>query len=72
MTYLAAGLVDRHADDLMLETAIAKLFCSEGLWQIVDDAVQIWGGEGYMREHGLERHAPRRPHQPHRRRAPPK
>jgi acyl-CoA dehydrogenase family protein 9 len=55
LTYLAAGLVDRHSEDMMLETAIAKLFCSEGLWQIADDAVQIWGGEGYMREHGLER-----------------
>jgi len=55
MTWLCAGLVDRHEPDLALETAIAKLFCSEGLWQVADDAVQIWGGEGYMREHGLER-----------------
>jgi alkylation response protein AidB-like acyl-CoA dehydrogenase len=55
LTYLAAGLVDRHADDIMLETAISKLFCSESLWSVVDDAVQIWGGEGYMRETGLER-----------------
>jgi acyl-CoA dehydrogenase family protein 9 len=55
LTYLCAGLVDRHSEDMMLETAIAKLFCSEGLWQIADDAVQIWGGEGYMREHGIER-----------------
>ncbi len=55
MTYLAAGLVDRHAEDIVLETAICKLFCSEGAWQVIDDAVQIWGGEGYMRENGLER-----------------
>ena len=55
LTYLAAGLVDRHDDDMILETAAAKLFCSEALWKVVDDAVQIWGGEGYMREHGLER-----------------
>ncbi|HSV15342.1 MAG TPA: acyl-CoA dehydrogenase family protein [Tepidisphaeraceae bacterium] len=55
MTYLAAGLVDRHVDDLMLETAICKLFCSEAAWQVIDDAVQLWGGEGYMRETGLER-----------------
>jgi len=55
MTYLCAAMVDRHDEDLMLETAIAKLFCSEALWRITDDAVQIWGGEGYMREHGLER-----------------
>jgi alkylation response protein AidB-like acyl-CoA dehydrogenase len=52
---MAAGLVDRHVEDIMLETAIAKLFCSEGLWQLADDTLQIWGGEGYMREHGIER-----------------
>lgn len=55
LTYLCAGLVDRHAEDLVLETAICKLFCSEGAWKVIDDALQIWGGEGYMREHGLER-----------------
>jgi alkylation response protein AidB-like acyl-CoA dehydrogenase len=55
ITYLAAGLVDRHVEDLMLETAIVKLFCSENAWKVIDDAVQIFGGEGYMREVGLER-----------------
>ena len=55
LTYLAAGLVDRHEGDIMLETAVSKLFCSEGLWQIADDLLQIYGGEGYMREHGIER-----------------
>jgi alkylation response protein AidB-like acyl-CoA dehydrogenase len=55
LTYLCAGLVDKHAEDLVLETAICKLFCSEGAWKVIDDALQIWGGEGYMREHGLER-----------------
>jgi alkylation response protein AidB-like acyl-CoA dehydrogenase len=55
LTYMCSGLVDKHAEDLVLETAICKLFCSEGAWRVIDDAVQIWGGEGYMREHGLER-----------------
>lgn len=55
MTYLCSGLVDRHAEDVILETAICKLFCSEGAWQVIDDALQIWGGEGYMRSNGLER-----------------
>jgi acyl-CoA dehydrogenase family protein 9 len=55
LTYLCAGLVDKHAEDMVLETAICKLFCSEGAWKVIDDALQIWGGEGYMREHGLER-----------------
>ena len=55
LTYMCSGMVDRHAEDMVLETAICKLFCSEGAWKVIDDAVQIWGGEGYMREHGLER-----------------
>ena len=55
ITYLCAGLVDRHEPDLMIETTISKLFCSEGLWQIADDTLQIFGGEGYMRENGVER-----------------
>jgi alkylation response protein AidB-like acyl-CoA dehydrogenase len=55
LTYLVAGMVDRKEPDMMVESAIAKLFCSEGLWHIADDLLQIWGGEGYMREHGIER-----------------
>jgi acyl-CoA dehydrogenase family member 9 len=55
MTYLSAGAVDRHEGDLMLETAATKLFCSEAGWRVSDDAVQVLGGEGYMRDQGLER-----------------
>lgn len=55
MTYLTAGMIDRHENDVMLEAAICKLYSSEAAWRVIDDAVQIWGGEGYMREHGLER-----------------
>jgi alkylation response protein AidB-like acyl-CoA dehydrogenase len=55
LTYLCAGMVDRHEGDIMLETTISKLFCSEALWKIADDTLQIWGGEGYMRQHGIER-----------------
>ncbi len=55
LTYLTAGMVDRHEDDLMLETAVCKIFCSEAGWRVIDDAVQIHGGEGYMSKIGLER-----------------
>lgn len=55
MTLLCAGLVDRHDDDIMLETAATKLFASEASWRVIDDAIQVLGGEGYMRETGLER-----------------
>ncbi len=55
LLYMAAGLVDRNEPDVMLETAICKLFCSEGLWEVADDTMQIWAGEGYMRDNGIER-----------------
>jgi len=38
------------------EGAICKLFCSEALDRIVDKAVQIHGGNGFMGEHPVERY----------------
>ncbi len=53
--YMTTGMLDRHDEDIMLETAICKVFCSEMGWQSVNDAVQIMGGEGYMTENEVER-----------------
>ncbi len=53
--YMTTGLLDRHDPDIMLETALCKVFCSEMGWQVIDDAMQIMGGEGYMTENELER-----------------
>jgi alkylation response protein AidB-like acyl-CoA dehydrogenase len=47
MVGLASALADRKTVDMRLEAAIAKLFCSEACWRIVDDTVQIRGGRGY-------------------------
>ncbi len=55
LTYLNSGQVDKHDSDLMLETAITKLFSSEFSYQVIDDALQVLGGEGYMRSTGIER-----------------
>ncbi len=55
MLYMTTGMLDRHDKDIMVETAVCKVFCSEMGWRVVNDAMQIMGGEGYMTENGLER-----------------
>jgi acyl-CoA dehydrogenase len=34
---------------------MVKLFCTEAAWRIVDEALQVHGGMGYMREMPVER-----------------
>ena len=53
--YLVTGMLDRGDQDIMVETAAAKVFCSRYGWKVIDDAMQIMGGEGYMTENELER-----------------
>ncbi len=55
MLYMTTGMLDRHDEDIMLETATCKLFCSEMGWRVVNDTIQIMGGEGYMTENEVER-----------------
>ncbi len=55
MLYMTTGMLDRHDEDIMLETAMAKVFCSELGWDVVNDAVVCMGGEACMVENGLER-----------------
>lgn len=53
--YMTTGFLDRHDKDIMVETAICKTFCSEYGWDVVDNCVQIMGGESYMTENEIER-----------------
>jgi alkylation response protein AidB-like acyl-CoA dehydrogenase len=53
--YMTTAMLDRHDEDIMLETAICKVFCSEMGWRAVNDALQIMGGEGFMTENEIER-----------------
>jgi len=43
MTTVTASLIDRGLEDYMLETAMLKVFTTEALWEIVNDAFQIHG-----------------------------
>ena len=55
MLYATTGFLDRHDQDIMLETALCKVFCSEMGYRVVNDALQIMGGESYMTENNVER-----------------
>ncbi|HEX2477570.1 MAG TPA: acyl-CoA dehydrogenase family protein, partial [Lacipirellulaceae bacterium] len=55
MTTVTAGLIDRGLEDYMLETAMLKVWSTERLWLIVNDAFQIHGGAAYFTDRPLER-----------------
>jgi alkylation response protein AidB-like acyl-CoA dehydrogenase len=59
MTYRAATLIDRSRTQPDLhfsqESAMAKMFATEAAVRIVDKALQLLGGYGYMTEYPLER-----------------
>ncbi len=54
-TYETAALIDRGAEDYMLETAILKVFSTEALWQSSYEVLQVHGGQGYFTDEPYER-----------------
>ncbi|MDA1054460.1 MAG: acyl-CoA dehydrogenase family protein [Planctomycetota bacterium] len=55
MTSVTAGLIDRGLEDYMVETAMLKVYTTEVLWEIVNDAFQIHGGAAYFTDRPLAR-----------------
>jgi len=47
MTWLTSAMADDKHRDIRLEAALAKLFCTEVSSKIVDETLQIRGGQGY-------------------------
>ena len=54
-TYQTAALIDSGAEDYMLETAMLKVFATEVLWRIINDTIQIFGGQAYFTDEPYER-----------------
>merc|ERR1711988_789421 len=55
MAYMVSGIMDSGASDYQLEAAISKVFASESAWFVTDEAIQILGGMGYMKDCGIEK-----------------
>lgn len=55
MAYMIAANMDLGSQDYHLEAAISKVFGSECAWFVCDEAIQILGGMGFMKDTGLER-----------------
>ena len=54
VTWLTSHWADDHGKDIRIEAAMAKLFCSEIGWQIVDTTLQLRGGRGYEKGSSLK------------------
>jgi acyl-CoA dehydrogenase family member 9 len=55
MAYMTTGLVDRRVPDYSLESAVCKVAGTEFLWYAANRALQLKGGEGYMRDQPYEK-----------------
>jgi len=55
MAYMLSNNMDRKSPEFQIEAAISKVYASEAAWVVTDEAIQILGGMGYMKDTGLER-----------------
>jgi alkylation response protein AidB-like acyl-CoA dehydrogenase len=54
ITWLTCAWADEKKVDIRIEAAMAKLFCTEELWKIVDMTMQLRGGRGYEKGRSLQ------------------
>ncbi|MBM4142203.1 MAG: acyl-CoA dehydrogenase [Lentisphaerae bacterium] len=55
LVYHAARLIDGGAKNISKISAMCKLFASDTAMRVTTDAVQVFGGYGYMREYPVEK-----------------
>ncbi len=55
LVYSCARMVDRGVKDVGAASAAAKMFASDVAMEVTTNAVQIYGGYGYMRDYPVEK-----------------
>lgn len=55
LVYSVASMVDKKAKDVACASAMAKLYASDVAMEVTTDAVQIFGGYGYMKDYPVEK-----------------
>jgi len=55
LVYNVAEMIDRGEKDFSQYSAMAKMYASDIAMQVTNDAIQILGGYGYMKEYPAER-----------------
>ncbi|GAX89006.1 acyl-CoA dehydrogenase [Effusibacillus lacus] len=55
LVYHTAELLDTGSREIIQYASMAKLFASDTAMKVTTDAVQIFGGNGYMRDYPVER-----------------
>jgi alkylation response protein AidB-like acyl-CoA dehydrogenase len=55
LTYVAAAKSERQDPDVTFFGAAAKCYASDIAMEVTTDAVQVFGGAGYVRDHPVER-----------------
>ena len=56
LVYAAARNIDAHAGNISLLAAEAKLFATNVAMEVTTDAVQVFGGYGYMKDYPIEKY----------------
>lgn len=56
MVRTAAGKIDSQDPDMTVYCAMAKRFATDRCYQVCDDALQLFGGYGYLKEYPTQRY----------------